>query len=115
MGLRVLVCGGREFDDINYIFKILDALEISHIISGGASGADSHAYGYALIRQITITVYPARWAKYGKKAGPLRNIEMATESKADLVVAFPGGKGTDHMVDTAKKFNIKVMDLRNGP
>ena len=48
---------------------------------------------------------PADWTKHGKAAGPIRNQKMLDECP-DLVVAFPGGKGTADMVRRAMKAGI---------
>ena len=45
--MRVLVCGGRGFNDVREMVAFLDSLDkqtpISLIIQGGASGADAMA------------------------------------------------------------------------
>jgi hypothetical protein len=46
----------------------------------------------------------------GKKAGFVRNAEMA--EYADMLMAFPGGRGTDNMVKQAKRFGLKIFDHR---
>jgi hypothetical protein len=38
---------------------------------------------------------------------------MLKEGKPDLVIAFPGGRGTDMMVGLAKDAGVEVLDLRN--
>lgn len=81
---------------------------ITEIIHGAAKGADSFAGHWARVFGIKETAVPADWDKHGKRAGPLRNEEML-KLKPDGVVAFPGGRGTDHMVRIAKEAGIKVM------
>jgi UDP-N-acetylmuramoylalanine-D-glutamate ligase len=34
------------------------------------------------------------------------------EGKPDLVVAFPGGRGTANMVEQAKQAGVEVIDAR---
>ena len=119
--MKVLVCGGRDFNDYDLLDQILsevyahrkrDSLHFT-IISGCARGADSlaikwveNAGPYDFIK---LKKYPADWAKFGKSAGPIRNQQMLDEGKPDLVVAFPGGNGTADMVRRAKKAGIEVM------
>lgn len=76
-----------------------------------ARGADSLAVQWARGYKITVEAYPARWSVYGKKAGYIRNKEMLDEGKPDLVVAFPGGKGTSMMIELARKAGVRVIEI----
>jgi hypothetical protein len=112
--LRVLVTGGRNFNDYLSVVQVLDNLNRIHPITaiahGGASGADSLANDWALFRKKkwAIYTYLPDWQKHGKAAGVIRNVEMLQKFKPWIVVAFPGGKGTKHMVKIARKANIRV-------
>lgn len=53
--------------------------------------------------------FPANWKKFGKAAGPLRNVKMIEEGKPDVVIAFPGGHGTANMVALAEASGIPVI------
>jgi hypothetical protein len=118
MGRRVLVCGGRDYRDRVELFACMDALHksnpISCIIHGGAKGADSLAGKWASERGIHCEVFPADWRFYGRSAGPIRNQEMLTIGRPDLVVAFPGGRGTANMVRRADDADVPVIELRDG-
>jgi hypothetical protein len=115
--VRVLVCGGRDYDDKDYVFRQLDRLHaakgVECIIHGNARGADSLAKLWAITRGIPHLPYPADWNTHGKSAGPIRNREMLADSKPDGVVAFPGGKGTSDMVTISRAAGVKVWDLRD--
>jgi hypothetical protein len=112
----VLVCGGRGYRDRERVFAELNALDRRHgltaLIHGGASGADTLAGMWAREWGLTVWVYPAEWAKHGKAAGPIRNQDMIDRGKPDLVVAFPGGKGTADMVRRARAANIPTIEVR---
>lgn len=113
--MKVLVCGGRDYTDSETLFRELDRLHAQHhfqtVISGLARGADSLARDWAKIRQIPFVGYPAQWDLHGRSAGPMRNIEMLREGKPDLVVAFPGGRGTQHMTAIASAAGVTVVKL----
>jgi len=81
------------------------------IISGGATGVDSAAADFAAVNFCKLEVFPADWKQHGRSAGYIRNKQMLFEGKPDLVVAFPGGKGTAMMVDLANRAGIKVIDM----
>lgn len=109
---RVLVCGGRDYNDRRYVFSEMDftmrEYGMTTLIEGGAKGADSLAREWAKERGLTIETYEADWDTYGKQAGYFRNRRMLVEGKPDLVIAFPGGKGTKMMVNIAKNANVPV-------
>jgi len=109
--MKVLVCGGRNYSNVDKMYSVLDTFPITTIISGHARGADQMAEMYADERDIAVEVYPADWSKHGKAAGFIRNKQMLDEGKPDLVVAFPGGKGTSMMVDIARKAGVTVEEI----
>ena len=112
--MRVLVCGGRDYSDYDTVCSTLNrhAFDADVLIQGGASGADELAVDWAEHHQIRIENYPADWKKYGRSAGYIRNAQMLQEGKPDLVIAFPGGKGTAMMVKLAEKAKIKVIKIK---
>lgn len=110
--MRVLVCGGRDYKDRDYLWNFLDGLgppEITEVISGMARGADTFAAEWAIRFGFPLHKFPAEWDKYGRRAGPIRNQQMLDEGKPDLVVAFPGGTGTADMIRRAKKAGVEVI------
>lgn len=116
-GVRVLVCGGRDWCDILAMMIAMDALNeergpFTHLIHGGGRGADDEAGCWALQRDIPTTVFNADWKTHGRAAGPIRNQRMLDEGKPDLVVAFPGGRGTADMVRRAKAAGVEVVEVR---
>jgi ABC-type Fe3+-hydroxamate transport system substrate-binding protein len=112
--MRVLVCGGRDFSDRELVYETLLDLHPSVIITGGAEGADRLAYDWACPVVPTET-YKADWTKHGRAAGPIRNQRMLDESKPDVVVAFPGGRGTADMVRRARAAGVRVMEIAGSP
>jgi hypothetical protein len=111
--LRLLVCGGRDFNDRSAVFTILDRVHskrpITCVIHGAARGADSLAGEWARSRGIQEWAFPADWAKHGRQAGPIRNEDML-RTNPDGVLAFPGGAGTAHMVLIAKRAGVTVWE-----
>jgi len=77
------------------------------IIAGGARGADTLAFQWALDVERPVTVVPARWRQHGKAAGHIRNQQMI-DMEPDLVVACPGGRGTTDCINRAIKAGIPV-------
>lgn len=111
--LKVIVSGGRDFSDVDFVFEYLDKFYEEkngniELILGGASGVDSFAEQWAKERGVLYDVFHANWRVYGKKAGPIRNEQMLNENP-DLVIIFPGGKGTKNMKDIATRKNVPVL------
>ncbi len=118
--MRVLVCGGRDFNDHERVYAVLDfiareaedALDpVDTIIHGEASGADHLASCWGTARKLNVEGYRADWLHLGAAAGPKRNAQMLTEGKPDLVIAFPGGRGTADMVRRAKAAGIPTKEM----
>ena len=99
----VLICGGRDYTDRAMMRATMETWLCpgDTIIHGGAPGADTLAAGVAKEMGIEQKGYPADWRKHGKAAGPIRNQLMLDDGKPDIVVAFPGGKGTADMIRRA--------------
>lgn len=107
--MRVLVCGGRDYNDYEKLRTELDQMgNISEIIHGGARGADTLAGRWAEENGIPCTRVNALWELYGKSAGYRRNVEMLNLNP-DVVLAFPGQKGTAMMVKLAKEAKVEVI------
>jgi hypothetical protein len=125
---RVLVCGGRKFQNWELLRDTLDNLCFERgwthppdeygntlpnvtIIEGGAKGADYLAADWAMINWTRLETYKADWEQYGRSAGYIRNKQMLEEGKPDLVVAFPGGVGTAMMVKIAREAGVEVIEV----
>ena len=117
--MRVIIAGSRSFCNDAAVREAIRAsgFQIFEIVSGGARGVDKSAERVATQNRLPIRRFPARWDDQGKKAGPLRNLEMA--SYADALIAIWDGKsrGTRHMIDAMKKAGKPVyvhMVARDG-
>lgn len=127
--LRVIIAGSRDFDDFpKLISSCTDILcEITNqnndldrirIISGVARGADRLGEQYAKVAGYEVSKFPADWDGLGKRAGYVRNAEMAKYAMADgnygVLIAFWDGKskGTKHMIDLAEKNGLEVHIVR---
>lgn len=112
MSICILVCGGRKYDNPIAMNSFLDAVHKRHtikeIVHGDASGADRMAGRWAENADVKCTAVPADWKRYGRSAGPIRNAEMLKKD-IDIVVAFPGGRGTADMINRAEKAGVKVF------
>ena len=108
--MKAIVCGGRNYEDAKMVDFVLQLLGQVEIIEGGARGADQLARGWAEFQGIKHTTFHADWKGLGRSAGPERNRRMLAAG-ADLVVSFPGGSGTRHMVNIARKAGVPVLEV----
>jgi recombinational DNA repair protein (RecF pathway) len=111
--MKTIIAGSRSITDYDVIKKYIKVFEETHgkislVISGTAKGVDELGERYANENNIPLSRFPADWDKHGKKAGILRNIEMA--NNANALIAFWDGKskGTKHMIDTASKKHLII-------
>lgn len=113
--MRVLVCGGRDYSDRGRVFNVLSKLHvdagITLIIEGGARGADRLASEWAEASLVPCDRYEADWEAYGSFAGPMRNKVMLSAGKPDLVIAFPGRRGTADMIRKAHRAGVSVIQI----
>jgi hypothetical protein len=124
---KILVTGGRDYQNKKDVYERLyyycntNDLHPSSvcIIHGGChekhdrnklTGADRWADEWARENSSDLDVYYADWETHGRAAGPIRNSVMLKESKPDVVISFPGGRGTSDMTNKARKAGIKVIE-----
>jgi hypothetical protein len=107
---RALVCGGRDYNDADRVWQVLARVSPTVVIEGCAAGADRLAEGWAKLAGVTLIHFPADWRKHGKAAGPIRNKQMLG-AFPDVVVAFPGGRGTENMVAQAIAAGVQVIKV----
>ena len=108
--LKVIVCGGREFDNYELVLAVLWSLNIGVVIQGAARGADTLAAKAARGLGIEVIACPAEWKAHPRSAGPIRNREML-KHKPDAVIAFEGGNGTADMVEAADAAGVAVYKM----
>jgi len=114
--LKVIVAGGRDFADYNKLSAVIfdyaesvgDDVGVA-IVSGMARGADALAHTFAKNEGVQVYEFPANWDKYGKRAGYVRNTEMA--EFADALIAFHDGtsRGTANMIQTMLNMNKPIL------
>ena len=80
----------------------------NNLISGGAKGVDKMAEEWATKNGLSITIFRPNWDKYGKGAGPRRNVQII--GAATHCIAFPSkmGKGTQDSIGKAKRKGIPL-------
>ena len=120
--VRIIIAGGREFNDFKRLSQTCDKVISGYcnddinitIISGNAKGTDRLGESYARMKGYNLQIFPADWFKYGRKAGIIRNAQMAEYATSDnatgVLIAFWNGKskGTGNMIDIARSKDMSV-------
>lgn len=114
-GIKLIVAGGRDFNDKQRMSEILDAWVANYgrtgfsVVSGMARGADLLAWEYCRRNRVKCYEFPADWGQHGKAAGHIRNAEMARF--ADILIAFWDGesKGTKNMIQVMGREGKPVL------
>ena len=131
---RVLVCGGRDFRDRERCAESSSSsLRGRRSFTGvrrvptRSSSAEAMRGGYAWRQGLREERHPAWWtapcraecapnhrrkradgSDYCPAAGNFRNQEML-ETGVDVVIAFPGGRGTADMTGRARSADVPVV------
>lgn len=123
--MKVLVTGGRYYEDRARVYGVLDAVHadtaITLLITGACvnkktglrRGADALAEEWALEREVSYVGFPARWKTggHGNAEGIIRNRLMYERWKPDRGIAFPGSTGTANMVEIMRAGGTPVMEI----
>lgn len=116
---KVIIAGSRDFTDYNFLRDKCDRIlsnikDEIWILSGCAKGADNLGEKYAQERGYYLAEFPADWDLHGRKAGVLRNQEMADEADALIVFIKNQSRGSLDMLRRAEKRGLKIrrFDLK---
>ena len=112
---KVIIAGGRDFNDPELLSRVLFAMADTELadlsislVTGGARGADRLGQLFAEEHGIENHVFHADWNAHGKRAGFIRNEVMGRF--ADRLIAFHDGRspGTAHMIAFMKRLGKPV-------
>lgn len=118
---RLCIAGSRSFTDqglledevIRFLLDLGQFGKPLEIVSGTAKGADTLGEIFANDFEHSITRFPADWS-IGKKAGYLRNKEMARYSDAVIVFWDGTSNGTKNMISITKANNKPLRIIEYG-
>lgn len=85
---------------------------ITEVVCGKAPGVDTLGEVWGISNNIHVESFPAKWRVYGKKrAGKVRNLEMAAYADALIAVWDGSSPGTRHMIEAATAHRLLVSVL----
>lgn len=128
--MSIAFTGGRRYRDaagrVPFIVDLIMRVEGAVMFAGKDSvrfrvgdcptGLDAIVRSY--LRE-TLFIYKADWEAHGKAAGPIRNRNMltgasgedGTNDTADLLIVFPGGRGTADCEEKSLAYGIPVLHV----
>jgi len=113
--MKLIIAGDRNVTDIRIVKEALlqfhnehPDFKVTEIVSGCARGVDTLGERIAEEYNIPVKKFPADWEKFGKAAGPIRNIQMAEYADGLVAVLVETSKGTRSMIKEATKRNLII-------
>ena len=109
--VKTIIAGSRAITDPAVVDDAISAssFDITEVVSGTAPGVDSLAEQWAAQNGIPVARFPADWNRYGRRAGPIRNSDMAAYGEALIAVWDGRSKGTRDMIRLARRRGLKVF------
>jgi len=110
--MKLIIAGSRTLDHENpfirkailrHLDNTFDKEDVSEVVCGGARGPDSIGRIWANTYRIPIKEFPAKWDEFGKKAGPIRNQEMADYADGAIIYWDGMSRGSVDMFTRAKR------------
>jgi hypothetical protein len=118
--INIIVCGGRVGRNLTEarVWLVLDKLAESwpkpfRIVHGGAKWVDSWAgrWGYSRGHQVQPVPVDGRLDGFKDNAPFKRNERMQEHFPATYCVGFPGGGGTNSMMEICHDAGVEVIDI----
>lgn len=111
--MRLLVCGGRHLNDVEFIRHELtqfhSLIPVTVMIHGGHATLGSIIEDWARENRIHVVRYPPNWQTLGKRAEAIRNDFMLEDSRPDCLLVLPGGRHTLDLVRRAQERSVPIV------
>jgi hypothetical protein len=106
--MRVLVCGGRDYQDREHVAWVLAKMGATVILEPGTLGAPYLAAEWARQKGVEVRTFRLDPLKHGRAAGVIRKQQMIAD-RPDLVIIFPGDDLFTDIPDMAREAGIEVL------
>jgi predicted Rossmann fold nucleotide-binding protein DprA/Smf involved in DNA uptake len=108
--MKTIIAGCRDVNDYNAVVEAVrdSEFQITEVVSGKAAGVDTLGERWAQENGIPVKEFPADWDRYGKRAGPIRNRQMAEYAEALIAVWDEKSAGTMNMISIAMDLGLLV-------
>lgn len=108
--MKVIIAGSRTATDYACICEAItkSGFVITEVVCGMAPGVDALGARYAREHHIPVKEFYPNWKRYGRAAGPMRNVAMARYADALIAVWDTTSKGTASMLRYAHKQQLAI-------
>jgi len=109
--MKVIIAGSRTIWSPCPIRNAIreSGFAIHEVVSGTARGIDQLGEMWAENNCCPVRRFPADWDGLGKRAGYVRNAQMAEYADALIAVWDGKSRGTAHMIETMRKAGKNVF------
>lgn len=118
--MKTIIAGSRDFVSDHWLKTVAFAVatlqdatgkQVSEVVCGGAPGIDNKGALWAKANDIPVKVFEAEWTRLGKKAGPVRNQQMAKYADALILVWDGESRGSRSMLACSEAAGIVTLNL----
>lgn len=111
--MKVIIAGGRDIREMKYVEKGIEEsnFHITTIVQGGCSGVDELAKTYAIKNNIQHKEFKAEWDYHGRKAGPIRNKQMADYADVLILIWNGQSRGSWNMREQMEKLGKPIYEV----
>lgn len=108
--MRTIIAGSRTITSYQTVCECIkdSGFTITEVVSGAARGVDKLGEMWAKENKVAIKQFPADWDKFGRKAGHIRNEEMAQYATCLIAIWDGESPGTGSMIHYAIKYGLKM-------
>ena len=108
--MKVIIAGSRTITAWPPVAEAIKAsgFKVTEVVSGTAQGVDSTGASLAALHGMALKEFPADWKTHGKRAGMLRNRQMAEYADALIAVWDGVSRGTANMIEEMRKLGKPV-------
>lgn len=109
--MKTIIAGSRSITDYDALLRAIGQAgwKITEVLSGGTTGVDRMGERWAKENGVPVRMFPADWIKYGKSAGPIRNMQMAEQADALIVLWDGKSKGAKSMIRIAREVGLPIL------
>lgn len=119
--MKVIIAGSRNLQDYKLVAEAMErcGFDVTEVVCGMATGIDTLGWRWAQCFGKSIKEMPANWSQHGKKAGVLRNIEMAKYADAAVIIWDGVSPGSRHMINSmireGKPYYVQLTESEDVP
>lgn len=112
--MKTIIAGSRGITCPYVVGRAVEksGFAVTEVVCGMARGVDTLGRIWAQYYAIPVSEFEPDWDYHGKKAGFVRNQEMADYADALIAIWDGVSRGTRDMIDRAQKKGIKVYVYR---